>query len=87
MLKKIVIDENMSLKDKELLKTEGIVNVKQTVGVGAKDEKILELAKKQDWVIVTKDKRFTLDLLIAGLEVWYHDSNGQRHKLKVTKID
>ncbi len=86
-MKKIVVDENMSLKDKEVKNNQEFANVKHTVGVGAKDEKILELAKQEDWVIVTKDKRFTLDLLIAGLEVWYHDSNGQRHKLKVIKAD
>jgi len=81
------MDENVSLKDKEVKNNKDIANVKHAIGTGAKDERILELAKKEDWVIVTKDKRFTLDLLIAGLEVWYHDSNGQRHKLKVIKAD
>ncbi|MGI0086797.1 MAG: DUF5615 family PIN-like protein [Nitrosotalea sp.] len=86
-MKKIVIDENMSLSNKELEKNPEFANTKHEVGVGAKDEKILEIAKKEGWTIVTKDKRFTLDLLIEGLEVWYHDSKGQRHKLKVVKID
>ena len=85
-MRKIIHDENVSLSDKELKNTES-TNIKNEVGVGSKDENILELAKKGDWTIVTRDKRFTLDLLIAGLEVWYQDSNGQRHKLKLSKIE
>ncbi len=85
-MKKIVHDENVSLPEKELKKAES-TNIKKEVGIGAKDSKILEIAKKEGWTIVTKDKRFTLDLLIAGLEVWYHDSNGQRHKLKLIKME
>ncbi len=85
-MKKIVHDENVSLSDKELQNAES-TNIKKEVGLGAKDEKILEVAKKEGWTIVTRDKRFTLDLLIAGLEVWYQDSNCQRHKLKLSRVE
>jgi len=65
------MDENVKISDldRSLLKNSVILNSTEKFGKGEADEILTFFAKKEGWVIVTKDIRMALRSLIDGVSV------------------
>ena len=72
---KFLVDVNFSKSDKFLKEQPQYENVKYKMGERVKDQKIMHLAQKEDYVLYTQDKNFALDALIAGLKVLYREQD------------
>lgn len=84
---KYLFDENYSVTDKFLKEHPECQNVKYHISKGVKDETILQLTNKEEFVIVTKDIEFALDALIQGFKIIYHDEeNNQDSFLQATEL-
>lgn len=73
---KYLADEMLSKSDKFLRNNPDFGNVKYVIKQGADDKEIRELAKANDYGIITSDMRLALYAAIDGIEVWYHDDGG-----------
>ena len=87
MCMKFLVDENLSKSKKFLEEHKNFENVKDIIGKGVSDEKIIKYAKEHDYVIHTKDKRCALHGLIEGIPVWHIDQKtGKSVKLKAQEL-
>lgn len=68
-----LMDENvkMSVEDIQDLKKSVVINSTDQFPKGTNDEILTEVAKKNDWIIVTKDIRMALRSLQDGVSVIY----------------
>ena len=63
---------------------EGFVESVKKVGRGAKDETISEFAKKKNLIVVTNDKKFSLNMILENRIIIYQFSDGRR--IRITPI-
>ena len=85
---KYLVDENISKSNKFLQEHPNYKNVKYELGQAVKDQEIMKYAKdKEDYVLITQDKNFALDALIAGLKVLYKEQNTDNEYRIVAKLD
>jgi uncharacterized protein YaiI (UPF0178 family) len=85
-MKLYLVDENMSKPDKFIEEHQEFENVKNAIEIGAFDGKIIERAKSNNQVIITKDIGLALRALIAEVKVWFYDDKGNNYKLVATKF-
>lgn len=62
---KLLLDENISYRNNKSIFPPFFKSV-DILGAGVSDDKIFQYAKKNNMVIVTKDKRFALDVIVSG---------------------
>ena len=72
MKAKYLIDENVSL-GKEAVKNNEILQTKDVLGEGKKDAKLFDYITKNNLILVTNDKRFSLKTAIENHPVRFHD--------------
>lgn len=65
---KFLLDESLTYKNRILVFLP-FFNSVDILGMGAPDEEIFKYAKKNNMIVVTKDKRFALDMIISGSKV------------------
>ncbi|MGH9879411.1 MAG: hypothetical protein ACREBU_05435 [Nitrososphaera sp.] len=85
-MKLYLVDENMSKPDKFIDEHREFENVKNAIEIGAYDGKIIDRAKSNNQVIITKDVGLALKALIEGVKVWFYDDKGNNYKLVATKF-
>ena len=83
---KFLVDENVSKPDKFIEKNPMFVNVTRVIRRGADDSEILQKAKSEDYVIITKDIRLALRALIYGIGIRYFDEENREHKLRAVPL-
>ncbi len=72
MKSKYLIDENVSM-GKEAVKNNEILQAKDALGEGEKDAKLFDYITKNNLILVTNDKRFSLRTAIENHPVRFYD--------------
>jgi uncharacterized protein YaiI (UPF0178 family) len=80
-MKLYLVNENMSMPDKFITEHQEFENVKNAIEIGAYDGKIIDRAKVNKQIIITKDIGLALRALIEGVRVWFYDDKGGNYKL------
>jgi predicted nuclease of predicted toxin-antitoxin system len=83
---KYLVDENISKPDKFIEEHPEFANVKKVIRTGADDSEILQKARSEDRVIITKDIRLALRALIYGIGIIYFDEENREHKLRANPL-
>jgi hypothetical protein len=73
MPKKFLLDECVQICNKEIRNHYGFVNACEIVPPGTSDDILLENATKRKLTIITEDIRFTLNTLISGNKIVFHN--------------
>ena len=67
---KFLLDESITCRN-TVPGFSSFFNSVDILGQGASDDKIFQYAKKNDLIVVTKDKRFALDMIVSGNKTVY----------------
>ena len=71
---KFLLDESLMYGNKDPI-FPPFFNSVNILGKGASDGMIFQYAKKNNMIVVAKDKRFVLDMIVSGSKVVYVDNN------------
>jgi hypothetical protein len=80
-----LLDACSLIKDDYVRKYFGFVNSTEILNHDATDEEVLKAASKRRLTIVTKDARFTLQILINGKDVIFENQRHERIHIELKR--
>lgn len=82
-----LVDENISRSKKFISLHPEFTNASDDMKPGVIDDRVLDRAKEKGKVLITRDKRLVIRALIAGVRVWYFDSDNVGHPLQASTFN